>query len=164
MFKGVGETKRQEFEKKKKEIKREKEKRREAFRLFRLSRTNLPSCKRHRRVVLTNWGAPGRSRLRAGYTRPTFRPPKDLCNRHRNERSLLSSVHSPPRSHNPIRQSKSNQGFLFFLGKKVENPHSVRKNSYLSRIVAAGFIVDHHRFPPRVGHFSNRIHCPARTA
>lgn len=102
LFKGItgGETKRNL---KKKNKRRERKKKREAFRLFRLSRTNLPSCKRHRRVVLTG-DAPGRSRLRAGYTRPTFRPPEDLRNQHRNEATspllrpfslVLAMIHKP---------------------------------------------------------------------
>lgn len=68
-----------------------------AFRLFRLSRTNLLSCKRHRsRVILTNWGAPGRSRLRAGYTRPNFRPSTKIFFVMVDERGETSDLSSPP--------------------------------------------------------------------
>lgn len=112
--------------------------------MFRLSRTNLPSCKRHRRVVLTNWGASGRSRLRAGYTRTNFPSAQRSLKRATSPPSIL-----PVRSSNSIRQSKPNhpgtRGFFFFLGKRV-----VKQSARKSKLFVAGFIADD-RFRPRVG-------------
>ena len=109
--------------------------------MFRLSRTNLPSCKRHRRVVLTNWGASGRSRLRAGYTRTNLPSAQRSLKRATSPPSIL-----PVRSSNSIRQSKPNhpgtRGFFFFLGKRV-----VKQSARKSKLFVAGFIADD-RFRP----------------